>query len=53
MGSGNIALNLESSNSIIANDKQRLLPVIYNFIKNNNYIFNIADLYKIINKNLK
>lgn len=51
MGSGNLLLNIDVyADRYIGNDKIKLLPNIYTEINNNNYIYNLEDIERIINK---
>lgn len=51
MGSGNIILNLDcEANEFIGNDKQRLLPLLYQSIKETLGGFDILELKNIISK---
>lgn len=51
MGSGNILLNLDcEANKFIGNDKQRLLPLLYQSIKESSGMFDVLELRNIIAK---
>lgn len=51
MGSGNIILNLDcEANKFIGNDKQRLLPLLYQSIKESSGMFDVLELRNIIAK---
>lgn len=51
MGSGNLLLNLEcKTNSYIGNDLLKLMPNIYNYIKNNDIVFEKKGLQDVINR---
>ena len=51
MGSGNISLNINCDyNNIIANDKTKLLPILYKTIKECDKSFSMDDLENIINE---
>ena len=51
MGSGNVILNLVcEANEFIGNDKQKLLPMLFNSIKENTEVFDLLELNNIIDK---
>ena len=51
MGTGNILFNIEcNANEFIGNDKQKLLPLLYNSIKESSEVFDILELRNILAK---